>query len=351
MTHDRKSQLPDALLSALEKEEEFHGRARGDDGSRHSYYLHELPVPDVTRSRALVDSFQQAARNLRSAAAAAPEPIHGIPNGESGGVDTITCPACGHENERGSRFCHACGTPLASTVDVPKHAESSTNLLSAASRAPASMQVTLVAINEDGTDGTRVDLRYNDSVLGRAGDLRYPTDAFLSPKHARLVMDASRLFIEDLYSLNGTYVKLREEKRLTPGDTFLMGRQVLRFEKFESQIVPKARANDGTRYMGSPPPSGQFKLVQIGIGGVTQNVYCLHDSGALIGREKGDIIFPRDKFMSGRHAQILLREDGHYYIADLGSSNGTWVKIWERRQLRAGDFIFLGQQLFRLEMG
>jgi hypothetical protein len=35
----------------------------------------------------------------------------------------------------------------------------------------------------------------------------------------------------------------------------------------------------------------------------------------------------------------------------MGSSNGTWVKIWERRQLRTGDFIFLGQQLFRLELG
>jgi pSer/pThr/pTyr-binding forkhead associated (FHA) protein len=351
MTHDRKSQLPDALLSALDKEEEFHSRARGDDGSRHNYYLHELPVPDVSASRQLADSFQQAARNQRSAAVAAPEPETSAPHEESGGLQTITCPGCAHQNEAGSRFCHACGTPLTTPAATPRNIESSTNLLSTASRAPASMRVTLVSINEDGTDGPLIDLRYNDSVLGRAGDIRYPTDAFLSPKHARLVIDASRLFIEDLYSLNGTYVKLREEKRLTPGDTFLMGRQVLRFEKFESQIVPKARANDGTRYMGSPPPSGHFKLVQIGIGGITQNIYCLHESGALIGREKGDIIFPRDKFMSGRHAQIYLREDGHYYIADMGSSNGTWVKIWERRELRSGDFVFLGQQLFRLELG
>lgn len=351
MTHDRKSQLPDALLSALEKEEEFHSRARGDDGSRHNYFLHELPVPEVTRNRVPVDSFSQSARNLRSAAVAAPDPANLRSPDESGGLDSVPCPSCGHENERAARFCHSCGTPLGPSVSVPRHAESSTNLLSTTSRAPASMRVTLVSINEDGTDGPRIDLRYNDSVLGRAGDIRYPTDAFLSPKHARLIIDASRLFIEDLYSLNGTYVKLREEKRLTPGDTFLMGRQVLRFEKFESQIVPKARANDGTRYMGSPPPTGHFKLVQVGIGGVTQNIYCLHETGALVGREKGDIIFPRDKFMSGRHAHIYLREDGHYYIADMGSSNGTWVKIWERRELRSGDFVFLGQQLFRLEVG
>jgi pSer/pThr/pTyr-binding forkhead associated (FHA) protein len=267
-------------------------------------------------------------------------------NGDESGVGTVACPKCGADNARTARFCHSCGASINASFEQTDNNGSITSSV----RAPASLRVTLVCINEDGTDGNRIDLQYNDSVIGRAGDIRYPTDAFLSPKHARLTIESGKLFIEDLYSLNGTYVKLSEEKRLTPGDTFLMGRQVLRFEKFDAQIVPKARANDGTRYMGSPPPSGHFKLVQVGIGGVTQNVFCLYDSGAVIGREKGDIIFPRDKFMSGRHAQVFPRDDGHYYLTDMGSSNGTWVKIWERRELGGGDFVFLGQQLFRVEV-
>ena len=136
---------------------------------------------------------------------------------------------------------------------------------------------------------------------------------------------------------------------MSPGDCFLMGRQVLRFERFEQTITPKARSADGTRYMGSPPPGGQYKILQVGIGGVYQNVYCLPESGAVLGREKGDIVFPRDRFMSSRHAQIYPRDDGHYYLVDLNSSNGTWVKIWERHLLEDGDLIFLGQQLFRVE--
>src|SRR5690606_37828310 len=162
------------------------------------------------------------------------------------------------------------------------------------------------------------------------------------------VIEESQLHIEDLYSLNGTYIRIRDEVRLSPGDCFLMGRQVLRFERFEQTVTPKARSADGTRYMGSPPPGGQYKILQVGIGGVYQNVYCLAGRGAVLRREEGDIVFPRHRIMSSRHAQIYPRDDGHYYLVDLNSSNGTWTKIWERTSLDEGDLIFLGQQLFRV---
>lgn len=255
----------------------------------------------------------------------------------------VDCPSCGHVNPVGNRFCGSCGYRVdelsatdASSVD--------------ASRKKSPWDIRLIAINEDGSDGLEIPLDYMKTVVGRTGDTRFPTDAFLSPKHAVLTIDHGNLGIEDLYSLNGTFIKLADEIPLTPGDVFLMGRQVLRFEKFEQTITPKARASDGTRYMGSPPPGGQYKLLQVGIGGVIQNVYCIPESGAVLGREKGDIIFPRDKFMSGRHAQIYPREDGTYCLVDLNSSNGTWIKIWEKTSLKDGDFIFMGQQLFRVEI-
>jgi len=337
-SQDDQLDLSDALLDALEQDADFEVRARGE-GDAPGYFLQELQVPEPVEIAARPDP-----RGNRSAAWVTEH--GGMSASDESEEGTMRCPACGAENPRSSKFCSNCGAQLQTAI----RADSSPSLLSGSHRVPATMAVTLISINEDGSDGPRIDLRYNDSVVGRAGDIRFPTDAFLSPKHARFSIEGERVYIEDLYSLNGTYVKLREETRLTPGDTFLMGRQVLRFEKFDHSIAPRARASDGTRYMGSPPPSGHFKLIQVGIGGVMQNVYCLHESGAVIGREKGDIIFPRDKFMSGRHAQIYSRDDGHYYLMDLSSSNGTWVKIWERRALVAGDFVFLGQQLFRVEI-
>jgi pSer/pThr/pTyr-binding forkhead associated (FHA) protein len=265
------------------------------------------------------------------------------------------CPQCNHNNPASNLFCGACGHKLQPTQvqASPQEDEDpriASGAFSAVARKPSPWDIRLVSINEDGSDGLEVSLEHTKTIVGRTGDTRFPTDAFLSPKHACLTIEHNDLHIEDLYSLNGTFLRLRDEVTLTAGDVVLMGRQVLRFEKFEQTITPKARSSDGTRYMGSPLPGGQYKLLQVGIGGVIQNVYCIPESGAVLGREKGDIIFPRDKFMSGRHAQIYPREDGSYCLVDLNSSNGTWLKIWEKTRLQNGDFIFMGQQLFRIEI-
>ncbi|MEM1347168.1 MAG: FHA domain-containing protein [Myxococcota bacterium] len=265
---------------------------------------------------------------------------------------TLACPHCGAMNPEGMRYCVQCGGSL----QVPKtsplaHIQAPARQPpppSEAARQANPWEIFLISINEDGSDGVNIPLEFLETTVGREGDTRFPTDAFLSPKHARLHIERGQLYIEDLYSLNGTFLKLRDEVKLTPGDTFLMGRQVLRFERFEQSISPKTKSSDGTRYMGSPSPGGTFKLLQIGIGGIIQNVYCLPEVGAVLGREKGDIIFPHDKFMSSRHAQIYKGEDDHCYLVDLTSSNGTWIKIWEKTELRHNDYIFMGQQLFRV---
>ena len=212
------------------------------------------------------------------------------------------------------------------------------------------VSVSIVSIREDGSDGKEISLDFMETTVGRTQGVKFPTDSFLSPQHARITFENGDLWIEDLYSLNGTFLKLGDDVKLSPGDTFLMGRQVLRFEKFERLMTPKTRSDDGTRFMGSPPPGGGFKILQIGVGGVVQNVYCLPENGAVIGREKGDIIFPHDKFMSSRHAQIYEGRDGECYLVDLNSSNGTWIKIWEKTKIESGHYIFVGQQLFRLQV-
>ena len=316
-----------SILDALNYKEERAGRVRGDDVGRPVYFLEEIPVPEVN---SILPEDAKSNPSRRAASFVSP-------------IQSQSCPSCRAENQGESKFCAECGHRLDeehSDLGTPHSSE----------RKRATLRAALVSINEDGTDGHRMQLEYTETILGRNGDIRFPTDAFLSPKHARILIEENQIYIEDLYSLNGTYMKLREEKKLSPGDTFLMGRQVLRFERFDQKIVPKARSGDGTRYMGSPPPGGEFKLLQVGIGGVLQNTYCLPAQGAIIGREKGDVIFPQDKFMSSRHAQIFVREDGNYYLVDINSSNGTWVKIWEKPRLSSGDFVFIGQQLFRIDL-
>ena len=260
---------------------------------------------------------------------------------ENAGVDEIHCRSCGAVCPRTNKYCGFCAAYLGNY--------SANRQFSEIDIQPISLNISLIAINEDSSDGVRIPLKFNETVLGRSVDSRFPSDAFLSPRHCRLLVENRTLYIEDLDSLNGTFIRVRGEVPLMPGDSFLAGRQLLRFERFEQVVSNKARSVDGTRYMGSPASGGDFKLVQIGVGNITLNVYCLSENGAIFGRETGDIVFNRDRFMSGRHAQIYPHDDGTYYLLDLNSSNGTWLKINGKTKLSNGDLIFLGQQLFRVD--
>lgn len=255
--------------------------------------------------------------------------------------EQVTCRSCGASCPPNTKYCGFCAAYLGNISSKKQFAPITPKNIS--------LDIALISINEDSSDGVRIPLKTNETILGRSGDSRFPSDAFLSPKHCRLIVENSELYVEDLDSLNGTFLRVRGEVRLQPGDSFLAGRQLLRFERFEQVVSNKARATDGTRYMGSPSVGGDYKLIQIGVGNITQNIYCLSEGGAIFGREQGDIVFNRDRFMSGRHAQIYPREDGNYYLIDLNSSNGTWFKLSGKTRLRHGDLIFLGQQLFRIE--
>jgi pSer/pThr/pTyr-binding forkhead associated (FHA) protein len=168
----------------------------------------------------------------------------------------------------------------------------------------------------------------------------------MSPVHARLLVSGEGATLEDLQSLNGTFVRLRRPVAIGPGDTFVVGRQLLRLEavgRTQASTVGK----DGTRLLGSPPPEGEFVLVQLSASGRVQDRYHLPAGGAAIGRELGDVRFPGDRYASGRHAQLAFVR-GRATLTDVGSSNGTWLRVRKPTPLARGDEIYLGSQVFRL---
>jgi pSer/pThr/pTyr-binding forkhead associated (FHA) protein len=68
-----------------------------------------------------------------------------------------------------------------------------------------------------------------------------------------------------------------------------------------------------------------------------------------IGREGNDIDFPIDPFISGNHARLSLNE-GKLTLTDLDSKNGTFLRINGEYALKHGDYVFMGQQLLRVEI-
>ena len=68
-----------------------------------------------------------------------------------------------------------------------------------------------------------------------------------------------------------------------------------------------------------------------------------------MGRERGDVLFPEDGYVSGLHCRLAV-ENGKATLTDLGSSNGTFVRLKEETEVRTGDVLLMGQQLFRVTM-
>jgi hypothetical protein len=103
-----------------------------------------------------------------------------------------------------------------------------------------------------------------------------------------------------------------------------------------------------TQVMTSQPAPARGRLHLVMEGGQPGEVYQLSED-TTIGRSAGDIIFPHDGFMSGRHARIVQR-GAAFFLTDEGSRNGTFVKIKGEVELKPGDMILVGKQLFRFEV-
>jgi ribosomal protein L40E len=101
---------------------------------------------------------------------------------------------------------------------------------------------------------------------------------------------------------------------------------------------------DQTIAISSSPPEAQARL-RLLVEGVETSEYALTGE-TVIGRMSGDILFPGDDYMSGRHARIV-KQGSSYVLIDEGSRNGTFVKITNATELRPGDTILIGKQVFR----
>lgn len=218
--------------------------------------------------------------------------------------------------------------------------------LAATAMAPvAAPRGSLVLIRPDGSEGDSVPLADN-SLVGRQAGGVFAADLYLSPRHATFYFEGTQLFVRDEDSLNGVYVRIDRDVpiELRDGAVFRIGQELVRF----NAIAATPAGPDGVEAMGSPNPGyvGRLSLV---IGrSTTGNSFPIPPHGLHLGRERGDLIFPEDGYVSGLHARIH-GEHGRVFLTDVGSSNGTFVRVIGRQSIRSGDLILMGQQLFRAE--
>jgi pSer/pThr/pTyr-binding forkhead associated (FHA) protein/subtilisin family serine protease len=153
-------------------------------------------------------------------------------------------------------------------------------------------------------------------------------DPKVSRYHARLVCSEDGCSVQDLGSVNGTFVNDRRvgSAWLTPGDRLRLG-------DVELTYGPVEEGRHGAWLE------------------VNGREYPVRAAGATIGRAADNAVRVGDELASRRHARVEQRED-EFVITDLGSTNGTYVngRRVHQQSLRAGDEIRVGRVRMRFQM-
>jgi len=216
------------------------------------------------------------------------------------------------------------------------------------------LQATLVVIQRDGSEGGVFTLTSAQTDIGaREGDIVLADDPYLSPRHARIDRKGDTFVLRNLASANGVYLRLRDPIELVSGDMFLIGQQVLRFEllaEAEQRVGPAKQ--HGVMVYGTPEVPRLARVSQYTTEGLERDVYYLYRDETTFGRETADIVFAEDPFLSRRHAAIAFdRAKDLCTLRDLGSSNGTSIRIRAEQPLQNGDQFRIGRHLFRFDVG
>lgn len=110
-------------------------------------------------------------------------------------------------------------------------------------------------------------------------------------------------------------------------------------------IASTDRATDPVISVASVVPAGKDRATLTVLAGINAGqVYALDSTDHVIGRGTEADIWIDDGGVSRRHARISCRSGGHYFVEDLGSTNGTFIGAdrVDAAEIRPGDRIQVG---------
>ena len=302
----------------------------------------------VPRPQPHVPAAAPAAAAIPPAPATAPVPQVApqapAPAPAAAAAGTVPCPQCGHANAPSNLFCGSCGFRLGGAAAPRPVAVAPAPPQPPA--APAASMITLTALRADGSEAGTFQLASGTTVGRETGGI-FAGDSYLSPQHATFrVTGPGKAVVKDEASLNGVYKKLGRDLpvEIKPNEVFRIGQEIIKFEP----LKPEPPSADGVERLGAPS-KGYVGRIALVIGREeTGNAFPIPEGGVHLGRERGDILFPEDGYVSGLHCRLSW--DGQrLFLTDLGSSNGTFVRVLES-DIRGGDVLLMGQQLFRIAL-
>jgi pSer/pThr/pTyr-binding forkhead associated (FHA) protein len=292
---------------------------------------------------------QRTPSNLEATVKPAPAPAATAPTAES----TPQCSACGMVNPPGFLFCGRCGNrlngqPAATPAPAPAAAAAAppTPTPRPAATAKPKLRARLHLLREDGSDGGTIDLEDGPIPFGRDSGSPFDQDYYLNPKHCSFTVAQDGVRVDDLSPVNGVYRKIEGRIELQHGDTFRVGQELLYYEDLpEPEALP-----DGTERMGSPNPGYWGRISVLVDGARPCEAVPIVGAEFIVGRERGDLTFPTDGYVSSTHCRVVGDDDG-VFLEDRGSSNGTYLRVRSGTTVPFGSLLLIGQQLFHVRQG
>ena len=279
---------------------------------------------------------------------------------------TVTCPVCKTENAPNEKYCGDCGFLLSSTpgeeVAVVEPAE----------------QPRLI----DNRQQTEYVLRAGENTVGRENTDVLLADPTVSRRHALIVMDAGKCWVQDVGSTNGTYVNgqqihVGETVELPDGGEVKFGSVVL---SMKLPIVETEAPAEAEEAAAEEETSETSEVVEVAEAELPEEVVEAEEETPvearpparlisadasrehavvmgtnIIGRRAGnDIVLTDDPYVSGSHAELVADERG-FWLTDVGSTNGTTLNGTRiapdnKMALNDGDEIVFGQTALRFEI-
>ena len=195
--------------------------------------------------------------------------------------------------------------------------------------APAGPRGRLVSILASGIEANEYSLKPNaPTTIGRQGaDINFPEDLGLSDIHARIIGDERGYRVRDEGSAEGLFLQPARNRSVDlPANAIIRaGRQwlVLNDDLASPQV---SHYDTAGRRLGQ---------------------YVIKPGTTTIGRQLADLtIAPDDASLSRRHLAVTVG-NGRVSVKDLGSANGTFIKVIGEIALEDDDRLHLGTQVLK----
>jgi pSer/pThr/pTyr-binding forkhead associated (FHA) protein len=153
-------------------------------------------------------------------------------------VNALHCPECGFINSAGANFCQKCGAHLPGDDQTGDQTTITYKVGETGELQPVDVEQVaaeggaLVIRSGGGRAGESFAIGGDRMTIGRSPDAGvFLDDVTVSRNHALLVRRRDGLYLDDLGSLNGTYVNRRriESHKLQQGDELQIGKYKLTY--------------------------------------------------------------------------------------------------------------------------